>query len=104
MVGFIIIGSAIRQAMRDWGSSLKELLEVIGAITQEGNIAALGIDVGPRVVTTSWYHGTESTAPAFTETTGISSFSRAILASPRTITLTRPTKPDKDDREQRCKQ
>ena len=85
------IGSAIRQAMRDWGSSLKELLEVIGAITQEGNIATLGIDVGPRVVTTSWYHGTESMAPVVEIPRYASTISRRSEWSPTHSTIVCPT-------------
>ena len=57
------VGSQIHQAMKDWGRGVGALTPVICPVTNDGRICTLGIFKGPRMITTSWYRGTEQMAP-----------------------------------------
>ena len=57
------LGGQIHQAMKDWGRGFGALTPVICPATNDGRICTLGIFIGPRMITTSWYRGTEQMAP-----------------------------------------
>ena len=53
------LGHSIRDAMNDWKEGLGPLIHAIGPTDRDGNIPALSVQKGTRLVTTRWYQGEE---------------------------------------------
>ena len=57
------IGEAIRSAMGDWSNGLGQLMQKIGPVKPNSEVRTLGIEVGSRMIHTSWYYGSEALEP-----------------------------------------